>query len=192
MIRKLRTGITWINTYHPTYNEAPWGGYKQSGIGRELGTHGFDEYTEVKQINVNLAVEPDRLVRRPGRLGARVFGAAHDKRLMKLRALVLAAIGIAVALLRGPSSAATTPDDVLKATLGNGLRVVIVRDTLAPVVSTDVAYLVGSRDDPADFSGMAHAQEHMMFRGTPTSARASSVRSRRRSGVRSTRRPPTR
>ncbi len=86
---------------------------------------------------------------------------------MKLRILVLAAIGIAVALLRGPSLAATTPDDVLKATLGNGLRVVIVRDTLAPVVSTDVAYIVGSRDDPADFSGMAHAQEHMMFRGTP-------------------------
>ena len=58
VIRKLRAGITWINTYHPTYNEAPWGGYKQSGIGRELGTYGFDAYTEVKQINVNLAVEP--------------------------------------------------------------------------------------------------------------------------------------
>jgi len=58
VIRKLRAGITWINTYHPTYNEAPWGGYKQSGIGRELGTHGYDAYTEVKQINVNLAVEP--------------------------------------------------------------------------------------------------------------------------------------
>jgi outer membrane receptor protein involved in Fe transport len=39
--------------------------------------------------------------------------------------------------------------DVLKATLSNGLRVVIVRNTLAPVVSTDVAYLVGSRDDPS-------------------------------------------
>jgi betaine-aldehyde dehydrogenase len=58
VIRKLRAGITWINAYHPTYNEAPWGGYKQSGIGRELGTYGFDAYTEVKQINVNLAVEP--------------------------------------------------------------------------------------------------------------------------------------
>lgn len=58
VIRKLRAGITWINTYHPTYNEAPWGGYKQSGIGRELGTYGYDQYTEVKQINVNLAVEP--------------------------------------------------------------------------------------------------------------------------------------
>jgi betaine-aldehyde dehydrogenase len=58
VIRKLRAGITWINAYHPTYNEAPWGGYKQSGIGRELGTYGFDAYTEVKQININLAVEP--------------------------------------------------------------------------------------------------------------------------------------
>ncbi|MDP9017601.1 MAG: aldehyde dehydrogenase family protein [Candidatus Eremiobacteraeota bacterium] len=58
VIKKMRAGITWINTYHPTYNEAPWGGYKQSGIGRELGTYGFDAYTEVKQINVNLAVEP--------------------------------------------------------------------------------------------------------------------------------------
>ncbi|MEX2462248.1 MAG: aldehyde dehydrogenase family protein [Paenibacillaceae bacterium] len=58
VIRKLRAGITWINTYHPTYNEAPWGGYKQSGIGRELGTFGYDAYTEVKQINMNLQAEP--------------------------------------------------------------------------------------------------------------------------------------
>jgi betaine-aldehyde dehydrogenase len=58
VIRKMRAGITWINTYHPTYNEAPWGGYKQSGIGRELGTYGYDAYTEVKQINVNLDVVP--------------------------------------------------------------------------------------------------------------------------------------
>jgi betaine-aldehyde dehydrogenase len=58
IIRKLRAGITWINTYHPTYNEAPWGGYKQSGFGRELGTYGYDAYTEVKQINVNLDVVP--------------------------------------------------------------------------------------------------------------------------------------
>ncbi|MDF2681716.1 MAG: betaine-aldehyde dehydrogenase [Brevibacillus sp.] len=58
VIRKLRAGITWINTYHPTFNEAPWGGYKQSGIGRELGTYGYEEYLEVKQINVNLNVEP--------------------------------------------------------------------------------------------------------------------------------------
>ncbi len=59
VIRRLRAGITWINTYHPTFNEAPWGGYKQSGLGRELGTYGYEAYTEVKQINVNLA--PQRL-----------------------------------------------------------------------------------------------------------------------------------
>ncbi|PJI06902.1 MULTISPECIES: aldehyde dehydrogenase family protein [Clostridium] len=58
VIRKLRAGITWINTYNPTYNEAPWGGYKQSGIGRELGEFGYEEYTEVKQININLDVKP--------------------------------------------------------------------------------------------------------------------------------------
>lgn len=58
VVKKLRAGITWINAYHPTYNEAPWGGYKQSGFGRDLGTYGFDEYTEVKQININLNPAP--------------------------------------------------------------------------------------------------------------------------------------
>lgn len=59
VLRKLRAGITWLNTYHPTFNEAPWGGYKQSGIGRELGTFGLDAYLETKQININMA--PQRL-----------------------------------------------------------------------------------------------------------------------------------
>ncbi len=86
---------------------------------------------------------------------------------MKLRALCLVAILMLTASLGGAGrAAAPAEDDVLKATLSNGLRVVIVRNTLAPVVSTDLAYLVGSRDDPANFQGMAHAQEHMMFRGT--------------------------
>jgi betaine-aldehyde dehydrogenase len=58
VIKALRAGITWVNTYHPTYSEAPWGGYKQSGIGRELGSYGLDEYTEVKQINIDLTGEP--------------------------------------------------------------------------------------------------------------------------------------
>jgi betaine-aldehyde dehydrogenase len=58
VIKKIRAGITWINTYHPTYNEAPWGGYKQSGIGRSLGTYGLDEFQEIKQININLQVKP--------------------------------------------------------------------------------------------------------------------------------------
>jgi betaine-aldehyde dehydrogenase len=57
VVKALRAGITWVNTYHPTYSEAPWGGYKQSGIGRELGSYGLDEYTEVKQINIDLTGE---------------------------------------------------------------------------------------------------------------------------------------
>jgi betaine-aldehyde dehydrogenase len=58
VIRELRAGITWINTYHPTYNEMPWGGYKQSGTGRELGLYGIQAYLETKQVNVNLDEAP--------------------------------------------------------------------------------------------------------------------------------------
>lgn len=54
VVKEIRAGITWINTYNPTFNEAPWGGYKMSGIGRELGIHGLEEYQEIKQININL------------------------------------------------------------------------------------------------------------------------------------------
>jgi betaine-aldehyde dehydrogenase len=58
VVRALRCGITWINTYHPTFNEMPWGGYKQSGSGRELGLHGIEEYLETKQVNINLDEAP--------------------------------------------------------------------------------------------------------------------------------------
>ncbi|HRI67780.1 MAG TPA: aldehyde dehydrogenase family protein [Polyangium sp.] len=58
VIRELRAGITWVNTYHPTFNEMPWGGYKQSGTGRELGLYGIQAYLETKQVNINLDEAP--------------------------------------------------------------------------------------------------------------------------------------
>jgi len=48
--RAFRAGIVWINCSQPTFTEAPWGGYKQSGIGRELGRWGLSNYLETKQI----------------------------------------------------------------------------------------------------------------------------------------------
>jgi betaine-aldehyde dehydrogenase len=54
----LRAGIIWINCSQPTFTEAPWGGYKQSGIGRELGRWGLENYLETKQITRFEADEP--------------------------------------------------------------------------------------------------------------------------------------
>lgn len=54
----LRMGTVWINDFHPYFAQAPWGGYKQSGIGRELGRQGLEEYTEVKHIFQNLNPKP--------------------------------------------------------------------------------------------------------------------------------------
>jgi betaine-aldehyde dehydrogenase len=54
---RLRLGTVWINDFHPYFPQAPWGGYKRSGIGRELGRPGLEEYTETKHIATNLAPE---------------------------------------------------------------------------------------------------------------------------------------
>jgi zinc protease len=63
------------------------------------------------------------------------------------------------------STALAQTNDVTRATLDNGLRVVIVRDPLAPVVTVENNYLVGANEVPASSVGLAHAQEHMAFRG---------------------------
>jgi zinc protease len=53
----------------------------------------------------------------------------------------------------------------LEETLANGMRVIILRNTLAPVVTVEMNFLVGGNETPPGFPGMAHAQEHMAFRG---------------------------
>ena len=58
VVKNLRAGIVWVNHMQPTYVEAPWGGYKQSGIGRELGKWGVEEYMNVKQVYINLSEQP--------------------------------------------------------------------------------------------------------------------------------------
>lgn len=58
VMKEMRAGIIWINCCQPTFSQAPWGGYKMSGIGRELSVHGLEEYRETKQVNIALETGP--------------------------------------------------------------------------------------------------------------------------------------
>ena len=60
---RLRMGTVWINDYHPYVPQAEWGGYKQSGFGRELGRAGLEEYRETKHIWHNVRPAPQRWFR---------------------------------------------------------------------------------------------------------------------------------
>ena len=54
----LRFGTVWVNDFNVYFTQAPWGGYKQSGLGREMGRQGLEEYTEVKHIFQNHNARP--------------------------------------------------------------------------------------------------------------------------------------
>lgn len=58
VLPQLHCGITWVNFFHPTFNEQPWGGFKQSGTGRELGVEGINAYLQTKQVNINTDEHP--------------------------------------------------------------------------------------------------------------------------------------
>ena len=90
------------------------------------------------------------------------------------RSLAVAGIGLLALLLfpalplgSGFTASAQQNTNILRETLPNGLRVIVVRDPLAPAVTAVMNYKVGSDEAPSGFPGMAHAQEHMMFRGSP-------------------------
>lgn len=58
VVKAVRAGIIWVNTMQPCYVEAPWGGYKQSGHGREMSLQGQEEFLETKQVHINLSEDP--------------------------------------------------------------------------------------------------------------------------------------
>lgn len=84
-------------------------------------------------------------------------------------------VGVALVALAACSStqtpsegvSSTSSSNVLKTTLDNGLKVVVVRDAFAPVATQQITYFAGGNQAPEGFPGIAHAQEHMMFRGSP-------------------------
>ena len=75
-------------------------------------------------------------------------------------------VAVLVVVFAGASAPAA--DEVLEATLDNGLRVLLLEDHRSPVVSFQVWYRVGSRNERPGATGLAHLLEHMMFKGTPT------------------------
>ncbi len=88
------------------------------------------------------------------------------------RRILLAGVAVSVLFLSGcgtlqTGAGSSAGGSVLRATLDNGLRVIIVKTSLAPVVAQQLTFFAGGNQSPPGFPGMAHAQEHMMFRGSP-------------------------
>ncbi|HWT78696.1 MAG TPA: pitrilysin family protein, partial [Candidatus Methylomirabilis sp.] len=80
---------------------------------------------------------------------------------------LLLALGCTLALAASAAAAALA-DRVFETTLSNGLKVLILEEPKAPVVTVQVWYKVGSRNEPIGKTGLSHMLEHMMFKGTPT------------------------
>ncbi len=94
-----------------------------------------------------------------------------------MRLLLFRTLTVAILFLTPAAIHAGEQQGVVHSTLKNGLRVVIVMNNLAPVVTTEINYLAGGNESPDGFPGTAHALEHMMFRGSPglTSAQLSTI-----------------
>jgi len=60
LAKKLRAGTVWINNWHQVDPSLPFGGYKQSGVGREIGDRALDGYTEIKHVHLDLTQTVDR------------------------------------------------------------------------------------------------------------------------------------
>ncbi len=73
MAKRLRHGTVWINEFGPYLPQAEWGGFKRSGVGRELGTAGLHEYTEPKHVYQNLKPAAQIGSRREGRTDATAY-----------------------------------------------------------------------------------------------------------------------
>jgi len=92
----------------------------------------------------------------------------------KLR--IFAALALVCAAGAAPAAAAPPALDVTEATLDNGLRVLLLEDHRSPIVSVQMWYRVGSRNERVGATGLAHFLEHMMFKGTPTNGKGQFAR----------------
>jgi zinc protease len=84
------------------------------------------------------------------------------------RSRVVAGLALLLGMATAPAVAAGQAGSVVEATLDNGLRVLVLEDRRSPIVSVQVWYRVGSRNERSGATGLAHFLEHMMFKGTPS------------------------